>query len=212
MSLPDRAEETPEDLDPRRVRSRDRLLDAATELLRTGGVEAVTIEAVSRRSKVARTTLYRNFGSGTELVAAAFERLLPPIERAPETGSLRERLVELLVRKAATIEQAPTQVALLAWLGMGPATAGGPTPAATPDADSPALHSLRTRVIDLYRRPFDQLLDEPETRAELGELDPALLVAQLLGPILFLRLAGLRPVTPADCEHVVDDFLAARGR
>lgn len=40
----------------------------------------------------------------------------------------------------------------------------------------------------------------------LGHVEPVLVVAQLLGPILFLRLTGLRPVTPADCERVVDDF------
>lgn len=54
------------------------------------------------------------------------------------------------------------------------------------------------------------MLDTDEARAELGELDPDLVVAQLFGPILFLRLTGLRPVTPRDCERVVDDFLTAR--
>ncbi|RUP27635.1 MAG: TetR family transcriptional regulator, partial [Mycolicibacterium sp.] len=34
-----------EDIDPRRTRSRNRLLDAAANLLKTGGVEAVTIDA-----------------------------------------------------------------------------------------------------------------------------------------------------------------------
>ena len=95
-------------------------------------------------------------------------------------------------------------MALLAWLGMSPAAPAG--------TDSPAMHSLRTRVIEHYRRPFDQILESAEGRAELGEPDPALVVAQLLGPILFLRLTGLRPVAPADCERVVDDFLAARSR
>ncbi|MGH3793497.1 MAG: TetR/AcrR family transcriptional regulator [Pseudonocardiaceae bacterium] len=209
MSRPHRVDEAPEELDPRRVRSRDRLLDAATELLAAGGVHAVTVEAVTRRSKVARTTLYRNFGNSTELLAAAFERLIPQFPPAPETGTLRERLIELLARKSAVIGQAPTQLALFAWLGMSPAA---PADNAEPDADSPALHSLRTQLIELYRQPFDQVLDSAEARAELGELDPVLVVAQLLGPILFLRLTGLRPVAPADCERVVDDFLAARSR
>ena len=69
-----------DDVDPRRVRSRQRLLDAAVTLLNSGGVEAVTVEAVTRLSRVARTTLYRHFESSTDLVAAAFERLLPQAE------------------------------------------------------------------------------------------------------------------------------------
>ena len=66
-----------DDVDPRRIRSRTRLLDAAEDLLSTGGIEAVTIDAVTKASKVARTTLYRHFGSSSDLLAATFERLLP---------------------------------------------------------------------------------------------------------------------------------------
>jgi AcrR family transcriptional regulator len=207
MSQSRRLEEAPEELDPRRVRSQDRLLDAAIELLTAGGAEAVTVEAVTRRSKVARTTLYRNFGTSAELLAAAFERLIPRIDSPPETGSLRERLIELLVRKSAMTEEAPTRRALVAWLRMTHATSGDD---ADPHADSPALHSLRERIIEHYRHPFHRVLESPDARAEIGELDTTVVVAQLLGPILFLRLTGLRPVTRADCERIVDDFLAAR--
>lgn len=202
MSNPHRVEETADEIDPRRVRSRDRLLDAATELLVAGGIDAVTVDAVTRRSKVARTTLYRNFGNSAELLAAAFERLLPQIEPAPGKGSLRERLIELLKQKSALIEQLPLQWPLFAWLDTGPT-------APPADSTSPAVHSLRTRVAEHYRRPFDQVLNSAEARAELGELDPTFVAAQLMGPILFLRLTGIRPVTSADCERVVDDFLAA---
>src|ERR1700746_766633 len=77
--------------DARWLRARDRLLDAAVELLRSRGVDAVTIEAVTKASKVARTTLYRHFGSSSDLLAATFERLLPPGTPPPSTGSPRER-------------------------------------------------------------------------------------------------------------------------
>ena len=38
-----------EEVDPRWVRSRTRLLDAAADLLRAGGIEAVTIDAVTKQ-------------------------------------------------------------------------------------------------------------------------------------------------------------------
>jgi hypothetical protein len=142
-----------------------------------------------------------------QLLAAALERLIPQVDPVPESGSLRDRVTELLVRKPAVIGQAPTQLALFAWLGMSPATAGD-----SGDTHSPAVHSLRELVIDLYRRPFDRLLTSPDARAELGEPDPVLVVAQLLGPLLFLGLTGLRSVTPTDCRHIVDDFLAAHSK
>ena len=64
--------------DPRPARSRARLLESATALLRTGGPSAVTVDAVLRGANVARATLYRHFPSGNDLVAAAFHALIPP--------------------------------------------------------------------------------------------------------------------------------------
>ena len=48
---------TAESGDPRPARSRARLLDAATALLRAGGPGAVTGDAVTRSANVARATL-----------------------------------------------------------------------------------------------------------------------------------------------------------
>ncbi|GAB3012279.1 hypothetical protein MBOU_49460 [Mycobacterium bourgelatii] len=76
-----------DEADPRLLRSRTRLLDAATKLLTAGGIEAVTVDAVTKASKVARTTLYRHFSSSTQLLAATFERLLPQVTlRFPRIG------------------------------------------------------------------------------------------------------------------------------
>lgn len=58
---------TTERSDPRPARSRARLLDAATSLLRSGGPSAVTIDAVTRTANVARATLYRHFSSANDL-------------------------------------------------------------------------------------------------------------------------------------------------
>ncbi|HET6731524.1 TetR/AcrR family transcriptional regulator, partial [Mycobacterium sp.] len=69
--------------DPRPARSRARLLDAATALLRSGGPSAVTIDAVTRSANVARATLYRHFPSANDLVAAAFMSLIPPPPMPP---------------------------------------------------------------------------------------------------------------------------------
>jgi AcrR family transcriptional regulator len=175
------------------------LLDATTELLLTGGIDAVTIDAVTRVSGVARTTLYRHFPSNTELLAAAFERLIPPVSPAPATGSLRDRLVALLARQAALIEDVPVMTTI-AWLALG----------ATDPRQIEAIASLRNRIIEQYRAPFDQLLGDPATRAELGDFDQALALNQLVGPIVFPRIAGLPSPDVSAYAQIVDDFLAAR--
>jgi AcrR family transcriptional regulator len=196
-----------DDIDPRRVRSRNRLLDAAATLLSTGGVEAVTIEAVTKASKVARTTLYRHFKSSSHLLAATFERLLPQvIPPAPTTGSLREQLIELLSRQATRFDDAPLHVTTLAWLALGPTGAKGDTD------DGYATGALRARVIDQYRQPFDALLRSGQARAELDDFDLGLALCQLVGPFAFARMTGFRAMTHDDCTKIVDDFLVAHRR
>lgn len=214
MTDPDPAATDPlpadhEQADPRLARSRNRLLDAATHLLSTGGVEAVTVEAVTRVSKVARATLYRHFGSTTQLLAATFERLLPHVDTPTSTGPVRERLISLLTTEADLIEQAPVQMTTLAWLAMGSI---GEDPAA-PDRRHPdpvAVTSLRARVIEQYRQPFDHILTSPDARAMLGELDTTFAIIQLLGPIVFARLTGLRSIDRDDCARLVDNFLSTQ--
>lgn len=186
--------------DPRKVRSRRRLLDAAAELLRDGGLDAVTIDAVTRRSGVARTTLYRHFDTVAQLRSATLEQLMPPVVDIPAEGSLRERLIELIARQAAAVNDVPLHLTTLAWLATGDEPAHG---------DGIRAGSLRTHLIENYRRPFDELFDGPEARALLGERDLTAVLAQLIGPIVFVRLTGIGRADRADCTRIVDDFLAA---
>ncbi|PWD41065.1 TetR family transcriptional regulator [Gordonia paraffinivorans] len=198
-----------DDVDPRRVRSRQRLLDAAVTLLNSGGVEAVTVEAVTRLSRVARTTLYRHFESSTDLVAAAFERLLPQAETPETTTSIRDDLLKLMQRQAELIEQAPLQLTTLAWLAMLPEQ---PRQSGQSDGDQNVLAPLRRRVVEQYREPFDRVLTSDVATAELGDLDLTMAVTQLAGPLVFAKLTGIRSMTVGDLEQLVDDFLMAHRR
>ncbi|GAD83014.1 MULTISPECIES: TetR/AcrR family transcriptional regulator [Nocardia] len=209
MTEPDSAAADPrtvadEQVDPRLARSRNRLLDAASHLLSTGGVEAVTVDAVTRVSKVARATLYRHFGSTTQLLAATFERLLPHVDTPTGDGPVRDQLIALLTTQADLVEQAPVQMTTLAWLAMG--TIGDD------HTDPAAVTSLRARVIEQYRQPFDRILTGPDARAMLGEFDTTFAIIELLGPIVFARLTGLRTIDHDDCAQLVDNFLATRPR
>jgi AcrR family transcriptional regulator len=199
-----------DDVDPRRIRSRNRLLDAAEDLLNSGGIEAVTIDAVTKASKVARTTLYRHFGSSSQLLAATFERLLPKVTPPPpEIGTLRERLIELLTRQATLFAEAPLHTTTtLAWIALGP------TASSTGDGsdDHDSTGSLRAHVVDQYRKPFDAILQSREARDELDDFDLELALCQLVGPVAFARMTGLRAITEQDCVRIIDDFLAAHRR
>jgi AcrR family transcriptional regulator len=191
--------------DPRPARSRARLLDAATSLLRNGGPGAVTIDAVTRTANVARATLYRHFPSANDLVAAAFIGLIPPAPMPPEEGSLRERLTAIVVAWAESISEAPTTLTAMSWLSLGPDIAQLPGARRT---GSPAVRSLREKIAEQYSAPFDMLFDSPQAAEELEPVDRTMAFALLIGPLTFGRISTL-----ADFDYgavalaAVDGFL-----
>lgn len=186
-------------LDPRRARSRGKLLDAAADLLLSGGAAAVTVEAVTRMSGVARTTLYRNFPSTDSLIAAAFRRLLPTPESPPDGLPVREQLIHLCTSMTRLIQTVPMQQSMLGWLAMGRGA-----------SEDDEVGELRRGVVETYAAPLYAVLAAAEAEGTLAPGDSDLAVAQLAGPVVLARIIGLRPYTPEDVERLVDDFLRAR--
>ena len=189
----------PSPIDPRRARSRGKLLDAAADLLVSGGAAAVTVEAVTRLSGVARTTLYRNFPSTDSLIAAAFRRLLPTPEPPPADLPVREQLVHLCSALTRLIQTVPMQQSMLGWLAMGRGA-----------SDDDEVGELRRSVVESYAAPLHEVLSAAEADGTLTPGDRDLAVAQLAGPVVLARIIGLRPFTETDVERLVDDFLRDR--
>jgi AcrR family transcriptional regulator len=193
--------------DPRPARSRARLLEAATALLRSGGPSAVTVDAVTRAANVARATLYRHFPSGNDLLAAAFNSLIPPAPMPSEDGPLRDRLITLVVAWGQSIAEAPGMVTAMSWLALGPDLEQLPEARQGRTADSPAVSTLRERIAQQYAAPFDAVLDSPEA-AELGEIDRTRAIALLIGPVVLGRLSTLPDFDYRECARAaVDGFL-----
>lgn len=184
-------------------------------LLRTGGPSAVTVDAVTRTANVARATLYRHFPSGNDLLAAAFNSLIPPSPTPPAEGSLRDRLVAVVLAQAESVAQAPAVMTAMSWLSLGRDLEGLPEPQHSQAADSTAITTLRERIAQQYAAPFDELFDSPEA-AELGEVDRSRAIALLIGPLVLGRLSTLPDFDYRECAlAAVDGFLhvqRAQGR
>jgi AcrR family transcriptional regulator len=177
------------------------LLEAAAALLRSGGPSAVTVDAVTRSANVARATLYRHFPSGNDLLAAAFNSLIPPPPMPPAEGSLRDRLIGLVLAQAETVAQAPALLTAMSWLSLGRDLDGLP-------ADSDSITTLRERIAHQYAAPFDAVFDSPEAAAELGEVDRSRAIALLIGPLMLGRLSTLPDFDYRECARAaVDGFL-----
>lgn len=129
-----------------------RLYLAVAELLRSGGVDAVTVEAVAARTGVAKTTVYRRHANRCELLHAALEHLMPdpvPLDPSTPLPALRAALASVVV----TIEGY-----------LGTAMAG----VLLGEAD-PMTGYLREQVITPRYRAFTQVLHEG---VRLGVLRP----------------------------------------
>ncbi len=195
----------PASSDPRPARSRARLLDAATALLRTGGPSAVTLDAVTRSANVARATLYRHFSSANDLLAASFMSLIPPAPMPPNEGSLRERLIAIVGEWAQSIAEVPTMLTAMAWLSLGPDIGQLPD---HHEAGSPQMRSLRERLAEQYSAPFNAIFDSPQAAAELKPVDRSMAFALLIGPLAFGRISTLADLDyQAVAVAAVDGFL-----
>jgi AcrR family transcriptional regulator len=192
--------------DPRPALSRARLLEAATNLLRSGGPSAVTVDAVTRAANVARATLYRHFPSGNDLLAAAFHSMIPPAPLPPEEGSLAERLTGLVQAWAESMAAAPAMMSAMSWLALG----GGldELPTGRPSRDSAEVRTLRERVAQQYFAPFEEIFDSPQAQAELGDVDRVQAIALLMGPIVLGKLSTLEFDYRECARAAVAGFLA----
>jgi AcrR family transcriptional regulator len=82
--------------------TRDRLLDAATELFSREGVH-IGVEALCRTAGVSKRSMYQLFGSKDEVLAVGLERRAPEYASAlfpgpQDTGTPRERILHVFER------------------------------------------------------------------------------------------------------------------
>lgn len=75
--------------------SEEAILTAATEILAEGGVRAFSIEAVARRAKAGKPTIYRWWPSKTALLLDVYHRQ-KDIDDQPDTGDVEKDLATFL--------------------------------------------------------------------------------------------------------------------
>lgn len=75
--------------------ARTQMMQTAADLALEVGVNRFTVDEVSKRSGIARTTIYRHFATSNQLLVAALDEITPT-PAAPDTGSLRGDLLEFL--------------------------------------------------------------------------------------------------------------------
>lgn len=80
------------------MNTRERILDAAADLLRHRGVAHATTKEIAQATGVSEPTLYKYFGDKERLLLAVLQERVPGLSRvdaSPGTGSVENNLTEL---------------------------------------------------------------------------------------------------------------------
>ncbi len=181
--------------DPRVLRSHAKVLEAATELLVDGGPRALTVDAVSERSGVAKSTMYRHFPSRTDLMVEVLRHNMPATEDEIPEGTFEEAL-RALVQRVATTASNPE------WGRILPALITLKSTIADIDELSESDRSARLHLLqEVLNRGIDEGLVCPKT-------DPVMVMSVIFGPIVFAALYGESGRMEELADLVVDQFIA----
>lgn len=187
MPVPDRPAPRAGRGRPRREETDRRIHDAALRLLREGGPDAVTVEAVAATSGVAKTTVYRRYADREAVLRSGLAAAMrPPSEPAGETP--REKIrwaLDECWRQASEV------------LGRGGL-------AAIVGDSSPRFTDLFREVLAPYADALAGLIRADAAAGEVrADLDPDLLVTIFIGAYLG-ELVRRGSVDDAFSERCVD--------
>ncbi len=168
-----------ERLDPRCIRSRERVLAAAVAVLREEGLSGLTFEAVATRSGVARTTIYRQFPDRAALHLAAIESVGPDV-RMPLTDDLVADVTRFCDRLNHTLVATDF---------------GGVILTALDGAErDEQMRELAKGVADRRRGILvDRLRAEQVAGRFAADVDLDLVCSQLVGPLFYRRFMSRQP-------------------
>ena len=175
--------------DQRVLRSRSTVLEVTTQLLIERGFGGATVDEISRRSGVAKTTIYLHWPTRADLLRDACSTLSTPL-KTPDTGSLPSDLSALTTNLAHILRTAK-------WTSVLPSIID----AAERDPEIAELYSKLQRG---YSAPFETVIKRALQKGELpAKADAAVLIAALTGPLFYRRWFSREPLTDAFAKQIV---------
>jgi AcrR family transcriptional regulator len=183
-----------QEMDDRVERSKSAVLATTYELLTKSGLSGVSVDEVSRRSGVAKTTIYRHWPSRESLLLDACSQLKTNLP-VPDTGKVKTDLEALACGVVALLQQP--------WAAVMPSIID----AAERDKD---LARLQSQIHAQTRGAFVTAIERAQERGELPRSQDAReLVASILGPILYRRFFSRELLDEAFAKRVVESALRA---
>jgi AcrR family transcriptional regulator len=187
------AGDTAKSIDQRVRRSRETVLAVTAEILFERGFAAASVDEISRRSGVAKTTIYRHWPTRIDLLRDACSTIGTPLSE-PDTGSLESDLIALMTELVQHLRTAK-------WASVLPSVID----AAERDPDIAEMYS---KLQQGYAAPLTAVLHRAVTRGELAQdTDIAVLVAALTGPLFYRRWFSRDPLTEAFAKQIIRQLI-----
>ncbi len=194
-AAPVEAAEPAPSTDPRVALSRERVLSATLELLTESGLGGLTIEDVSQRSGVAKTTIYRHWTNRNSIIIDACLRMTDEDEDPPDTGSLEGDLRAILTELADLLATAR-------WSSIMPSIID----AAERELEMAEVHS---RLQVRHAAPMRAALERAVERGQIApDADTSAMASALRGPLYFRRWFTREPIDGPFIDLVVRGVMA----
>lgn len=181
---------------PLSAEARQKAIDATQTLVAECGISGFTLDGVARRSGVAKTTLYRHWSSGNELLVHALDCQVEHLP-TPNTGSLKGDLTEFLTMLASIANVPSNRQLMLDMLS-----------AAAKDAELAAVHEAmwveRTR-------PVREMIERAVDRGEIPAIESNLAMLMIEGPFLAMVMTSSDPIDVAMLPKVADLIVRSFG-
>jgi AcrR family transcriptional regulator len=179
---------------PRSAQAHAAVIEAATELLLSGGLRAATVDAISARSGVSKATIYKHWPNRTAVAIDVLAERMAREVPLPDTGSARGDLAEQ-VRRVSAFYATPVG-ALYAQL------------LAQTVVDPEAGELLRQRFLDSRREAIRVLWRRALERGEVRvDVDVEVATDILFGAIIFRLVSGHQALTPERADQIADAAL-----
>lgn len=181
------------EIDPRIERTRRVVLDAAAELVGECGFGRASIEAISERSGVARSTIYRHWPERSELLVEAVGKRVGPVA-AVDSGDLRTDLLQVFSHLGNLLSSEPTKCVAASFIAEA--------------MRDPELAALHAKFTERRRAVSTTLIERAISRGDLPKTtDPAAMADDLAAPVFFRALILHQPVEKTWIESHVDRWI-----
>jgi AcrR family transcriptional regulator len=183
------------DVDARVRHSKEIVMATTYELLSEEGLAGVSVDAIARRSGVAKTTIYRHWPSREALLLDACAQLGPHFD-IPDAGTFSKDVRALAQR---VFEQLLSGAYAAILLSLMDAAERNPDLAAL-------LAAAEAKLVEAVRT----VLARARVRRELRRVpDPSHVAALILGPLMYRRLFSHEPLSEGFFRLVVESVVRA---